>query len=235
MVVNSSWHASTNTSPALMFFGREIRTATKMLLPSVPLPMVKEGEYPGLLQNRMQYIWNKAREYLQQSKEAQKYYYDQNVVVANLDVGDRVYQYNPRGKPGLATKLLHHWIGPYVVTRVNETNAWIRPVSQPFVESKCVHLNLLKKYSGTNIIPEETAVFSDSEDEQENSMRDDEGEKQEEEEQLEEILGQTDADLAEQEVEQENVMEQERGEEMVRERGLRRRPAKRLDPNFEYY
>jgi hypothetical protein len=166
MVINQSWHASTNASPAKLFFGREMMTPTKLLLPKAPVTPLGEGEYPEMLQNRMQYIWQKAREYMAISKEAQKHYYDRKLVPADIDVGSRVMKYSPRGKAGLATKLLHHWIGPYVVSRITDTNAWIRPISKPFMESTCIHLNMLKKYSGTNVPPEDTEVTDDEEEEE---------------------------------------------------------------------
>jgi hypothetical protein len=167
MAVNSSWHASTNSSPAYLFTGRELVTPTKALLPKTPTPELGEGEYPAQLQSNMRYIWQKAREYLKLSKESQKYYYDKKVVHSDLDVGDRVYKYSPRGRMGLSTKLVHHWVGPYIVTKVSETNACIRPVGQLHVKPKWVHLNMLKKYRGTNVIPEETGIYSDSDAEPE--------------------------------------------------------------------
>jgi hypothetical protein len=169
MAVNSSWHASINSSPAYLFTGRELVTPTRALLPKPATPVIKEGEYPAQLQHNMQYIWQKAREYLRLAKDSQKYYYDQKVVHSDLDVGDRVYKYSPRGRMGLSTKLVHHWIGPYIVTKVSETNACIRPVGQLHVEPKWVHLNMLKRYRGTNVIPEESGIFSASDSEPEDT------------------------------------------------------------------
>lgn len=131
-------------------------TPTKLLLPRPPVAPISEGQFPALLENLMQYIWEKVRECLGKVKQNQKEYYDQKLVPANLDVGDRVYNYNPTGKPSLATKLLPHWIGPYIITKITNTNTWIRPISKPFMESKSVHLNLSKKFKGTNVPPKET-------------------------------------------------------------------------------
>ena len=57
------------------------------------------------------------------STEVQKYYYDRDLVPSKLDIGDRVFKYDPAGKRGLVTKLLHHWLGLYIVTDISETNA----------------------------------------------------------------------------------------------------------------
>lgn len=231
MAMNSSWHASTNSSPAKLFYGREMMTPTRMLLPGPPTSPVKEGEYPEMMEKRMQKIWQAARERMKIAKEAQKYYYDLKVVPSNIDVGDRVYKHSPRGKLGRATKLLHHWIGPYIVTKVNETNAWIRPMSKPHEESDCVHLNRLKKYCGNNNPPEDTEV-SDGEDEGELGERID----AEADEQQADGNGDGDDDgfprTIETDIQDDEI---EREEQMVHNHGLRRQAKRRVDPDYIYY
>ena len=53
------------------------------------------------------------------------------------------------------TKLVHHWIAPYLVTSVNDVNAWINPIGGLKGLPEIVHLNNLKKYSGPSVIPED--------------------------------------------------------------------------------
>ena len=106
----------------------------------------------------MCWLDEQARVRMEASKEARKFYYDQKLVPAKLDVGDRVFRYHPAGKRGLVTKLLHHWLGPYIVTEGTDTNAWIRLVSKPFDKPKCVHLASLKKYTGSSVPPEDAQM-----------------------------------------------------------------------------
>ena len=68
-----------------------------------------------------------------------------------LKVGDRVYKHSPRGRKGLSTKFIHHWIGPYLVKGVNDVNAQIKPVGGLDGLPEIVHINNLKKYSGRTI------------------------------------------------------------------------------------
>ena len=156
LCLNQSWHASTNFSPAQLFLGREIMTPTKLLLPKQPHPATPEGQYPALLQETMLKVWEVAREAMKSSAEANKLYYDNKVVPANLDVGDRCYKRELAGKNGLSRKLQYRYSGPYVVTKVTECNAWIRKIANPFDTPKVVHLNMLKKYSGPTVPPLDT-------------------------------------------------------------------------------
>lgn len=235
MAINQSWHATTNTSPAYVFFGRSMVTPTKLLLPRPQAAVIQEGQLPALLEARMQYIWGQVREYMRTAKQTQKEYYDRRVVAANLDIGDRVFKYTPRGRPGLATKLLQHWIGPYIVTRISDTNAWIRPVARPYTESKCVHLNLLKKFKGTNVPPEDTEVSDDEEeltDETTDTPPQPPGDDHEP------------TDMEEMEAVREEMAREQstqmdgppiRSEELVERRGLRRRPKPQRYDEYEYY
>jgi transposase InsO family protein len=229
MAVNQSWHAATNTSPAYVFFGRSMMTPTKLLLPRAPAPPVAEGRFAEMMEQKMQNIWDKVRKYLQISKQAQKIYYDRKLVPANLDVGDRVYKYDPRGKPGLATKLLQHWVGPYIVTKISDTNAWIRPIARPYQDSKCVHLNLLKKYSGNNVPPEESEVYDD-EVEDEEAAPSENDDHQETSESTGDLLLSSIEELDPGEEEREVAIETEQAAE-----GVKRRSKPRRDPDFLYY
>ena len=65
------------------------------------------------------------------SKEAQKFYYDRDITLNKVRVGDTVYKHCPSGHKGLSAKLVHHWGGPSLVTKVTCTNAWIKPISKP--------------------------------------------------------------------------------------------------------
>ena len=154
MAINQSWHATTNSSSALLWFDQQMMTPTRMLLPGKKEPMAREGVYPAMMEQKMTDMWSATRAYMKIAKGAQKFYYDHKVVAATIDVGDRVYKYVPSGKPGLATKLVRKWIGPYIVVRKAEEVAWIQSIQKPHREPESVHLNMLKKYLGVNVPPD---------------------------------------------------------------------------------
>jgi len=120
---NHSWHSSINAFPARLSFGREMRTSIELLLPRPELVTIPDGQYSEHLESIIQSVWQHARKYLEMAKETQKLYYDMDVVPSIISPGDRVFKHSPAGKPGLATKLLRHWIGPYEVLEVSPTNA----------------------------------------------------------------------------------------------------------------
>ena len=155
MVINQSWHTTTNSSLAMLWFSREMMTPTRMLLPGKKEPMAREGGYPERMEQKMMDVWNAVRAYMNVAKGAQKFYCDQKVVATTIDVGDWVYRCVPRGKPGLVAKLVRKWTGPYIVVRKAEEVAWIPPIQKPHREPESVHLNMLKKYSGVNVPPKD--------------------------------------------------------------------------------
>ena len=138
-------------------------TPTKMVLPSANTEEYINS-YMEQLQHRIAKAWETARDHLKASKEAERKYYDRRLVLTSLEVGIKVYKYDPQGRKGLVTKLLKHWVGPYIITKLNETNAWIQPLGKPGVDSKCIHLNMLRMYSGPTVPPEDALVFSDDEE-----------------------------------------------------------------------
>jgi len=100
-----------------------MRTSIELLLPRPELVTIPDGQYSEHLESIIQSVWQHARKYLEMAKETQKLYYDMDVVPSIISPGDRVFKHSPAGKPGLATKLLRHWIGPYEVLEVSPTNA----------------------------------------------------------------------------------------------------------------
>lgn len=165
LAINQSWHSSINCSPAKLFLGRELMTPTDLLLPRAELPHSEKEGYAAELENRLTTAWDTARKHMKASKAIEKAYYDDKLVPANIEIGQRVLKFDPKGRKGLATKLVKHWIGPYVVTGITDTNAWIRPIGQPLQAPKCVHLNLLKGYNGPSVPPEDSQQPSDGEGE----------------------------------------------------------------------
>jgi hypothetical protein len=101
---------------------------------------------------------------------------------------------------------------------------------------------MLKKYRGTNVIPEETGVFSDSDSEPEEGNPETEIEKADGNDDMPGTETQNEQSVCDesefQSLEDDHRQKEhevEREENLVVEQGLRRRPKKRVDPDFEYY
>lgn len=127
-------------------------------------------------------------------------------------------------------------------------------MARPYEESRCVHLNLLKKFSRTNVPPEDTEISTDSEDDgateektpapiltdcvTDDARLDGEPQFQNLDEEDDQQQREVDRDA-----QIEGHGEQEppfvRDEKMIAEHGLRRRPRRRprrrVDPDFDYY
>jgi len=113
---NAAWHRSINTSPAKVFLGRELRLPVDLLLPrdANQLPECESvDDFASQLTSLIKQVWEEARKYGYLSAQEQKRYFDAKGVHVNLKVGDRVYKHTPRGQLGKATKLLHHYEGPF--------------------------------------------------------------------------------------------------------------------------
>lgn len=54
-------------------------------------------------------------DYKRHLQRKQKEQYDLKSDAINHTIGDKMWIYNPSTKPGLSTKLLHNWRGPYVI------------------------------------------------------------------------------------------------------------------------
>jgi len=88
------------------------------------------------------------------SAQEQKSYFDAKVVHVNMKVGDRVYKLTPRGRLGKATKLLHHYQGPFGVLELGWANAKIKRLGVDTAAPEIVHLNRLKLFFGESLSPE---------------------------------------------------------------------------------
>ena len=123
---NAAWHRSINTSPAKVFFGRELRLPVDLLLPrdANQLPECESADdFASQLTSLIKQVWEEARKYGYLSAQEQKRYFDAKGVHVNIKVGDRVYKHTPRGQLGNATKLLHHYEGPFEVLELGRANA----------------------------------------------------------------------------------------------------------------
>ena len=144
---NSSRHTVINASPSLLLMCRELRLPFDLTKPRIQKEQT-EGSYAEELHNRMNQVWDLAREHISQGKHKQKKYYDRNTHPSNLKVGDAVLYYNRRGYKNRTSKLIQRWTGVYIIKWVSDTNADIQLFDDPDHSPMRVHINNLKLYRG---------------------------------------------------------------------------------------
>ncbi|CAC5380463.1 unnamed protein product [Mytilus coruscus] len=95
---------------------------------------------------RLQEAFTLARENLQAAQRKQKEQYDLKSDVINYAIGDKIWVFNPSTKPGLSTKLLHNWHGPYVIIdKLSDVNYKIQMCDSKKSE-QTVHVNRIKQF-----------------------------------------------------------------------------------------
>ena len=89
----------------------------------------------------------------------------------DIKVGDRVYKHTPRGQLGKATKLLHHYEGPFEVLELGRANAQIKRLGVDIAEPEIVHLNRLKLFFYGSLPPEYFSLELDEQTAPSNSYK----------------------------------------------------------------
>ena len=116
-------HASTGLSPYRMMFGTEPRTPTESALIDTVLDTAPKTRY-DIITNTADALINAqqiATDNIETAHARQKAQYDRRHTPTQLQPGQRVMLYTPRNVPGLSSKLLEHWSGPYtILERVGE-------------------------------------------------------------------------------------------------------------------
>jgi hypothetical protein len=163
---------STGFSPYFLLFGRE---ATQPLDASLDDPVLV-GK-PKVVQEHIKQLLSEltvaretARRNIELSQSAMKKTYDANVHVTNFEVGDTVWLFVPRVTVGLTRKLAKMWCGPYLVTKVRDSNIFLQNLTNGVDVKNPVHANRLKLAYHRNVrpsasveIPEDTIAMEDDE------------------------------------------------------------------------
>jgi len=123
---NTSVNKSTNYSPFVLLYGRE---------PLYPIDIrlnytfnydtyENSDDYLNKLKQKLSYSTEIAKIFLEKSKENNKIEYENRKgKKLKLKEGDKVLVYTPNTKPGLSSKLTHHYIGPFqIIKKMSETN-----------------------------------------------------------------------------------------------------------------
>uniref|UniRef100_A0A3P9ICG4 Integrase catalytic domain-containing protein n=1 Tax=Oryzias latipes TaxID=8090 RepID=A0A3P9ICG4_ORYLA len=106
---------SSQCTPALLMFGRELRTPVDLVFGAAPEPEITGGlelDYVRQLKDRLGEVHRLAVEAQREAGVKQKRVYDTRAHGPVFGQGDRVWVYCPVRKRGLSPKLMSHWQGP---------------------------------------------------------------------------------------------------------------------------
>ena len=132
-------HHSTNMTPFRLLYGREAVLPTdEILLPPKEREEVFLNTYVSEVTDRMAAMWELARQNITQAQTRQRKTHNRKAKRAKFQVGDRVLLYSPKDKSGPLRKLALPNKGPFVITKVTDTNTFIVPQDHPRAKEKCV-------------------------------------------------------------------------------------------------
>lgn len=151
MAYRASVHASTGVTPNRMVFGREI------MLPMAAVigQPAQEGHsdpdsYIQSLKENIKRAHDTASAHLKAKANYQKKHYDVKSKLRLLESGQPVWLYHPTRKPGVCSKLVPKWKGPFIVMkRIDDlTYLILKGKSQ---KPKAYHVDYLMEYKGCNL------------------------------------------------------------------------------------
>ena len=113
----SSVHESTQFTPNMMMFGREVRMPVNLMLGDPPYEQHSEVEYVQKIKENIQKAHCLARKYLKQSRRRQCESHDVKISLNNYPPGGVVWCINETRKPRQCKKLQPLWQGPFLVMK----------------------------------------------------------------------------------------------------------------------
>ena len=149
MAYHASQHGATACSPALLMYGRELRSPVDLLCgPTPERPDRPPGEgYARRLEEGMEKVHAFARHQLQQAGIKMKRTYDHRSQASEYPPGAKIWFFNPRRRKGRCPKLTSPWQGPGVVlAQINDVVLKIK--MGPRALPRIVHADRLRPYKG---------------------------------------------------------------------------------------
>ena len=154
MAYNATPHESTGLTPRRLVYGSEMTFPLDMI--TDPIGIEKDerkltSEYVRILENNLKEGHEIARKNLNTAAKKQKMTYDVKVRPVTYKVGDLVWRNQKRNAPGLKSKIVRHWTGPWVIVeKLSDITFKIKwSKNSPPVT---VHGDILKKYKGKKIM-----------------------------------------------------------------------------------
>ena len=146
----SSVHETTNETPNMMMFGREVTQPSDLLLDSSDPS--EETDYVEDLRSKMDTIYSKVMEHNTKNLRRQKRNYNKQISGTPYETGKFVWLKNDLRKKGVSPKLSFRWDGPYkIITKLSDVTYRIQRT--PHSKLKIVHFDRTKPYEGNT--PEE--------------------------------------------------------------------------------
>ena len=143
----STVHETTQETPNMMMFGREVNHPLDLTL-NQSTPELST-DYAAELRNRMEDIHTRVTLQTDKNLRRQKKNYDRHTIHEKFSKGQFVWLRNDFRRKGVSPKLTNRWEGPFkVITRLSDVTYRIQltPRSKP----KIVHFDRLKPFEGPN-------------------------------------------------------------------------------------
>ena len=142
-------NSTTKLPPMEIMMGRAMRLPTDSeLAREVSVYTAADTEeYVNELRKGLNVIWQVKQDNISAEQNRQKASYDKDhkAKETTLVEGDIVYINNPSLKRGPAYKLKFEWEGPYEVTSLTGTNAYVKKCGRAGADTKCVHISKVSK------------------------------------------------------------------------------------------
>ena len=141
----SGLQQSTGESPFYLLYGQDPRLPTDKVL-NVPVDQrnIDLRDYKEEMTYSFSTAWQLAQAEISKAQGRQKKFHDKGAKQPILQVGDRVFVYNPSKKQGKAYKLARHYMGPYWILKLYDNGADLRLISKPAAASICASLNQIR-------------------------------------------------------------------------------------------
>ncbi|CAF4895233.1 unnamed protein product [Pieris macdunnoughi] len=151
MSYRSAVHETTNVTPALAMFGRQLRLPADIVTGRPPDTPESVTEYAADLRNKLHEIHEHVRASQSKISETTKIRYDRKTNHIEFKEGSQVWLHNPTKRKGKSPKLQADWDGPYtIITKINDVTYRIKKMSGLRSKPKVVHINRLAPYKGSN-------------------------------------------------------------------------------------
>ena len=120
MAYRSSVHETTQQTPHMMLFGREMTVPLALTMSELPTSLVEQDELEHTwdLREKLAKVHRRAREVTGQAMRRQKLQHDRGAMGHRRDVGDLVWLITKVRRQGRAAKFEHKCKGPYTVIDV---------------------------------------------------------------------------------------------------------------------
>ncbi|CAC5393704.1 unnamed protein product [Mytilus coruscus] len=142
----TSLHESIQETPFFLIHGRDPVLPVEAAMCPPTITYTSSDDYKSEMVTRLQEAFTLAKDNLQAAQRKQKEQYDLKSDVINYAIGDKIWVFNPSTKPGLSTKLLHNWHGPYVIIdKLSDVNYKIQMCDSKKSE-QTVHVNRIKQF-----------------------------------------------------------------------------------------